>query len=116
MEKRNDEIEKIILKNSLWGDVHEESLCKIVPSVPPPIDERMCDFTQKDALEISQTSVLYKGELDGEKLIDSKEVDEITLVIEEVEKAMLKDKILKLFKAIVLKQLHECYYSFLGRD
>ena len=73
------------------------------------------DFTQKNALERSLTSVLYKGEFNGEKLIDSKEVDEITLVIEEVEKAMLEDKILKSFEAITLKQLHECYYSFLGR-
>ena len=54
-------------------------------------------------MERSQTSVLYKGELDGEKLIDSKEVDEITLVIEEVEKAMLEDKMFKSFKAIALK-------------
>ena len=49
--------------------------------MPPPIDEHMCDLTQKDALERSLTSVIYKGELDGEKLIDSKEVDEITIVI-----------------------------------
>ena len=87
-----------------------------MPSVPPPIDEHMCDFTQNDALERSLTSVLYKEELDGEKLIGSKEVDEITLVIEEVEKAMLEDKMLKSFEAIALKQLHECYYPFLGRD
>ena len=76
----------------------------------------MCDFTQKDVLERSLTSELYKGELDGKKLIYSKEVDEIILVIEEVEKAMLEDKMLKSFEAIALKQLHECYYSFLGRD
>ena len=94
----------------------EELLCKIVLSLPLPIDEHMCDFTQNDALERSLTSVLYKGELDGEKLIDSKEVDEITLEIEEVEKALLEDKMLKSFEAIMLKQLHECYYSFLGRD
>ena len=87
--------------------MHEELLCKIVPSVPLPVDEHMCDFTQKGALEGSLTSVLYKEELDGEKLIDSKEVDEITLVIEEVEKEMLEDKILKSFEAITLKQLHE---------
>ena len=112
-EKRNNEIEKIIPKNTLWGDVHEELLCKIVPSVSLLIDEHMFDFTQKDALERSLTSVLYKGELDvlykgeldGEKLIDSKEVDE-----------MLEDKMLKSFEAIRLKQLHECYYSFLWRD
>ena len=115
-EKRNNEIEKIVRKNTLWGDVHEELLSKIVPSVPPPIDEHMCDFTQNDTLERSLTSVLYKEELDGEKLIDSKEVDEMTLVIEEVEKAMLEDKMLKSFEAIALKQLHECYYSFLRRD
>ena len=65
----------------------------------PLIDEHMCDFTQKDALERSVTSMLYKGELDGEKMIDSKEVDEITLVIEKVEKAMLEDKTLKSFEA-----------------
>ena len=58
--------------------MHEELLYRIVPSVPPSIDEHMCDFTQKDALERSLTSVLHKGELDGEILIDSKEVDEIT--------------------------------------
>ena len=51
-----------------------------MPTVPSLIDEHMCDFTRKDALERSLTSVLYKGELDGEKLIDSNEVDEITLV------------------------------------
>ena len=60
--------------------------------------------------------MLYKEELDGEKLIDSREVDEVTLVIEEVEKAMFEDKMLKSFEAIALKQLHECYYSFLRRD
>ena len=66
-------------------------------SVLSPIDEHMCDFTQNDSLERSLTSVLYKGELDGEKFIDSKEVDEITLVIEGVENAMLEDKMLKSF-------------------
>ena len=40
-EKRNNEIEKIIMENNLWGDVYEELLCKIVPSVPPPIDEHV---------------------------------------------------------------------------
>ena len=115
-EMRNNEIEKIILENSPWGDVPKESLCKIVPSVPSPIDEHMCDFTENEALERSLTSVLYRGELDGEKFINSKEVDEITLVIEEVEKEMLEDKIIKSFEAIALKQLHECYYSFLRRD
>ena len=96
--------------------MHEELLSKIVPSVPPPIDEHMCDFTQNDTLERSLTSVLYKGELDGEKLIDSEEVDEMTLVIKEVEKAMLEDNMLKSFEAIALKQLHEFHYSFLRRD
>ena len=84
--------------------------------MPLPIDEHMFDFTQKETVERSLTSVLYRGKLDGEKLIDSKEVDEITLVIEEVKKAMLEHKMFKLFAAIALKQLHECYYSFLGRD
>ena len=60
--------------------------------------------------------MLYKGGLDGEKLVDSKEVDEITLVLEEVEKAMLEDKMLKSFEAIMFKQLHEFHYSFLWRD
>ena len=48
----------------------EELLFKIMYGVPPLIDEHMCDFTQRDALERSLTSVLYEGELDGEKLID----------------------------------------------
>ena len=87
-----------------------------MPSVTPPIDEHMCDCTQKDALERSLKSVLYKGEFDGENLIDSREVDEVTLVIEEVKKAMFEDKMLKSFEAIALIQVHECYYSFLRRD
>ena len=46
-----------------------------MPIVAPLIDEHMCDFTEKDSLERILTSVLYKGELDGEKLIDNEEVD-----------------------------------------
>ena len=61
-------------------------------SEPQPIDEPMCDFTLKDALERSLTSVLYEGELRSKILIDIKEVDELTLVIEEIEKAFLEDK------------------------
>ena len=34
----NNKIEKIVLENSLWGDVQEVSLWKIVPSVYQPID------------------------------------------------------------------------------
>ena len=40
----------------------------------------MCDFTLKDALERSLTSVLYEGELESKILIDIREVDELTLV------------------------------------
>ena len=43
----NNEIEKMIMENTLWGDVHEEWLCIGENSVPPPIDEPMCDFTLK---------------------------------------------------------------------
>ena len=70
--------------------------------MPPPIEEANCDFNLKDALERSPTSVLCEGELDGEKLIDIEEVDELTLVEKEIEKASLEDKAYKSFKEIVL--------------
>ena len=67
-------------------------------------------------MERSLTSVLYKGELDGEKLIDVEEVDEHTFVIEEIEKELLEDKAHKSFEEITLRKLHECYYSFSMKD
>ena len=54
--------------------------------------------------------------MDEEKSIDSKEVDEITLVIEKVEKSKLKEIMVKSFEGIEAKHLHECYYIFLTRD
>ena len=43
----NNEIEKIIMENTLWGYVHEEWLCIGENNVSPLIDEPMCDFTLK---------------------------------------------------------------------
>ena len=99
-----------------WGDEHEEILGIGETSVPIPIDEPICDFNLEDALERNLASEFYEVELDDEKLVDSEKVDELTLVIEAIEKIFLEDKMHKSFEKIVLKQLHEHYYSFLGKD
>ena len=74
----------------------------------------MCDFTLKDTLE-SLASVLYEGELESEKLIDIKEMNELILAIKKIEKVMLRGKRHTSFEEIAFRQLHECYYS-LGKD
>ena len=60
--------------------------------------------------------MFYEKELESEKLIDIKEVDELILAIEEIEKVVLEGNKHTSFEETMLRQLLEYYCFFLGND
>ena len=80
------------------------------------IDEHMHDSTIKDPLKKYLSILLFEMELvKSEKMATISKVDEIIMGLMDKERETIMEKMHKIFEDLVLKQLHEHYYHFLGK-